>query len=172
MLKHILAMAILASAMLLPLSAGLYTSDFIYSYQDGDYLGLDFTASSDSVVHGYGGMYGQIGLDSAKQDFILGFYFGPGFMLKLNQSGTLMIEIAAALDMPICWGHGTTGIGLGVMGDIGVRWKFASVMMLTGGLKGGYYFGCFGFDTDRWGFYTDLLPRYRIAPYIGIGMAI
>ena len=180
-MRRIITILLIASALIVPASAStIHSLNFAYSVHDGSHLGLDYSASADSIVHAYGGIYGLLGLGGASPEATIGIYVGPGFSIPLNQERSLLLQLAIAVDIPRCFAKDIIGTGLGVLADVGLKWRFtggllSDGMYLSAGVKGGYYLGYVNLDFNDLGNIigsSERLMQYRFTPYIGIGFAL
>ncbi len=179
-MRRIITILLIASAMIPASASSIHFLNATYSVYEGSHIGLDYAASSDSPVHAYGGIYGHAGISGASPAATVGIYAGPGFSIPLNGERSLLLQLAAAADIPMCFDEGIIGIGIGLLADAGIRWRFAGSRIsegiyLSAGIKGGYYLGYISLDFNDIGNITGSSPRlmkYRITPYIGIGFAL
>ena len=179
-MRKIVSIALISLSVLFPVSASaIHSFNVTYSAHDGNHIGFDYSGSSSSTVHFYGGVYGELGLGGAKPAATAGVYLGPGFSIPLNGSRSVLLQLAAAFDIPVCFDGSFIGAGIGLIADIGIKWRFSEGFLsdgiyLSAGVKGGYYFGYLNIDfsnpLDLSG-NEDNLMRYRVAPYLGIGFA-
>lgn len=173
-MKKVLAIFLLALILVVPLAAAsVNTISGTYSFSKGSFLGIDYTSSPTSLIGAYGGIYGLFGLGDTHPDSIISMFAGPGFNIYINNAKSLSLLLAVAAEVPVCISVGQIGLGLGVMADVGIRWNPMKGeetddfgLYISGGVKGSYYFGFMDFGSN------DTEPvKYRISPYLGIGIS-
>ena len=181
-MRKVITIILLSLLVIASVSASaIHSLNFAYSVHEGSHIGIDYSGSSTSPVHVYGGIYGLFALGNARPGVTAGIYLGPGFSIPLNENRSLLLQLAAAVDIPMCFDKSTIGTGIGVIADIGLKWRFSSGLLsdgifLSAGVKGGYYFGYLNMDLSNIGDLDsianeDKLMRYRITPYLGLGFA-
>ena len=173
MARRSLIAILLCLILAFPVSAdNLFSLDFSYSYGNGHFLGGDLVYSATEPFHAYAGFYGRGALPGSAPAGMVGIFAGPGFSIRLGHD--LLLQMGAALDIPFGFDNSgdtlRTALGVGILADIGIRWRFNDLLFLSGGIKGGYYFGYFGFDLGNFSFSDEGMMPYHVTPYIGIGI--
>ena len=159
MARRSLIAILLCLILAFPVSAdNLFSLDFSYSYGNGHFLGGDLVYSATEPFHAYAGFYGRGALPGSAPAGMVGIFAGPGFSIRLGHD--LLLQMGAALDIPFGFDSNgdtlRTALGVGILADIGI--------------KGGYYFGYFGFDLGNFSFSDEGMMPYHVTPYIGIGI--
>ena len=120
-MRKVITIILLSLLVIASVSASaIHSLNFAYSVHEGSHIGIDYSGSSTSPVHVYGGIYGLFALGNARPGVTAGIYLGPGFSIPLNENRSLLLQLAAAVDIPMCFYKSTIGTGIGVIADIGL----------------------------------------------------
>ena len=97
-MRKVITIILLSLLVIASVSASaIHSLNFAYSVHEGSHIGIDYSGSSTSPVHVYGGIYGLFALGNARPGVTAGIYLGPGFSIPLNENRSLLLQLADGL---------------------------------------------------------------------------